>query len=309
MNEFKPLNFTPAPPQQQASDLMALLQAMGGLGLNIAGAATKTGAVGNQLNQQSMQTQAQATENQREQNKMQGLEKQSTALWNQAQSMGMPLPQLATVQADLENRDINNAQQNIRWFESALREKKADEKSAVQEARFAIQSSESELKQDPNARIAQSLEAIRGLKDPTLSNIQVKVAPFAKGKEDAKQLAKSVYDLVNADKSWYIPDRWDAPAKTADDIIANDQYLSSAKSKIDQVNALKKLLPGLAAPDAKKRAAAYAQFQQLQSGVAPTADAASPAAPEMIRVQDLKTGQTGTMPATEFDSAKYKRIQ
>lgn len=313
MNEFKPLNFTPAPPQQQASDLMALLQAMGGLGLNIAGAATKTGAVGNQLNQQSMQTQAQAVENQREQNKMQGLEKQSQALWNQAQSMGMPLPQLATVQADLENRDINNAQQNIRWFESALREKKSDARTAVQEARFALQAAEADAKQDPYVRIARGMDAIKGLKEVTRSNIETLIAGvdgLVKGEKDKKQLAQNIYDALQNPRELMAPSTWINPGqRTPTEVLQAQPELVDGLRKAQNISQYRKLLSGLSSVDPKKQAAAYAQYQQMQSGAAPTADAASPTGPAMIRVQDLKTGQTGTLPASEFDPAKYKQIQ
>ena len=308
MNEFKPLNFTPAPPQQQASDLMALLQAMGGLGLNIAGAATKTGAVGNQLNQQSMQTQAQATENQREQNKMQGLEKQSKALWNQAQSMGMPLPQLATVQADLENRDINNAQQNIRWFESALREKKQDARTAVQEAKFALQAAEADAAQDPNVRIARGMDAIKGLKEVTRSNIETLIGGvegLVKGEKDKKQLAQNIYDALQNPRELYNPSTWISPGQqSATDVLQSRPELAAGLQKAQSISQYRKLLSGLSSVDPKKQAAAYAQFQQLQSGVAPV----PPPASEPIRVQNLKTGQVGTLPAAEFDPTIYKKL-
>jgi len=74
--------------------------------------------------------------------------------------------------------------------------------------------------------------------------------------------------------------------------------------KAQSISQNRKLLSGLSSVDPKKQAAAYAQFQQLQSGVAPV----PPPASEPIRVQNLKTGQVGTLPAAEFDPTIYKKL-
>lgn len=151
------LNFAPAPQQQVGSQTMGLLGALAGLGMNIASAVQgRGGAAGQGTLQFANQQLDQYGRNERENQQLSDAEKQANALLKQATDAGIRGSDLAVVRSLLEARDVPAARSEIDRLLSVLRqqrnEKKAEDKSALNQAKELLNQTTAAIDSHPVAR-------------------------------------------------------------------------------------------------------------------------------------------------------------
>lgn len=277
------LNFQPAPQQPYQSDVLALLQGLAGLGLNIAGAVTKTGAVGNSSVAASQAQLQQGVENQRELQKVQAGEAQANALYRQAQAMNMPIQRLNAVKAFGEGRDVNNMQQEIRNYESLLRDKSQDDKINAAALAAELQLQETAARESATTspdrhdyylktQLIPKL-ARRGGANLGVSNIEVELLGLKDEKghklfdaKEAKKRSRELYEVLRQPgffefykdkKPEALNDRF-APDTTAyEGHVANAKTLASLRAQLK---------------DAKNLPKVQQQYLQMLSGAPPAGD-------------------------------------
>jgi hypothetical protein len=198
-----PLAFSPQPAQPPANNLMSILTALGGLGLNVTGIATGAGAAGDGALRASAQLQAQSADNQRETQRAGEAEKEAVAIYKQAKDSGISGSDLDVVRTLGENRQIPQMRSEVDRVLSVMRQRREvvgrEREYNVSSATQGLQNLNSTLKTHPGAVESFLADFSDNVKeDDKPGNIQTRLqtearkAGISMNSESAKQYAKTV---------------------------------------------------------------------------------------------------------------------
>lgn len=281
------LAFTPPPPQQPGSDLLGMLSAIAGLGLNIAGAATQTGAAGNGTLQFANSQLDQSAKNKQAQQKYENATKVGQSVYDQAKASNVPKAALGTIKSYAEAGDPDAAARELDRALSELRRKDAEARQdkfyALSEAQQGQQITELGIKQHPAALDAFLTGVADKLgDDDQAGNIKTRLAAEAKRQGitlDQKAVAGLTRELLAAKEAakssrksgmlWWEKDvpkeEWKTPGQIFKDKNKDgiDDFLSLKERKTQYDQAVQLLR---AKPNSPRYNQGVELLQQIQGG-------------------------------------------